>query len=254
MKPHLILCSALLVLGATSFVNAATLTAIPTPMQQGGMIMPAVDYVSTGANSGYVTVTQPSTVPLIAPLTYWRPGDDFNNGASWSDELDPVSGSGLSFSSRFGFNPAAATLSSVLPSGTALGIKMTSASAGLKGYLYNSTADVFDLVYSNAGDSVLWGSLMMWHPVFTIDAANFAAGATYTATFEIYVATPDSAVDTAFTVDHQTTSTPTAGYTSSSVTLTWQAVPEPSTGLLFGGALASMALRRWRQRRNAVVA
>lgn len=251
MKPYWILLLGALLVCAEPVAQAATLTALPTPMQQGGMIMPAVDFIPSGTDSGTVTVTQPSTVPVIAPLTYWKPGDDLNNGKSWSDELDPVSGAGLAFSSRYGFNPAAATLSSVLPAGTTLGIKMTSASAGLKGYLYNSTANLFDLVYDSAGDSVLWGSLMMWHPVFTVDAANFAIGNTYTATFEVYVATPDAAVNTTYTVDKDTTSTTTAGYSSSSVTLTWQAVPEPSTNVLVGFAVLMLGGCLRRQRRVA---
>ena len=232
--------------------QATVLTSIPGPDAQppgeSGMIMPMVML-----NEGTKTLSlmfDPYTPPLLAPLTYYSPGDSFAPGAVWYSLLNPApGGAGALFSNRFGFS----SMSVTLPSDRALAIRLASVSSGLMEFWNYVDGDTFfDEVFTGAGDQVLWDGVM-WHNYFTLPSS--AAPGTYTASFEVFVA---NATFTSGTGHADYTAAALAAtrdmfYNTVTIDYTWQAIPEPSTYLLLisaGASLLFIKLRRVKQRNS----
>lgn len=235
--------------------RAATQPWVPDPDALGGMVMPVVTYKNTSASTGTLSIALTQNNLPMAPLREWYlpvagggmgypyANDSFDPGAPWYSALDP-SQQNLAFSTQFGFD--ANPLSDWLPSGKALAIRMVSATPGLTGYVDEVGPDLFQPVFQNAGDTVIWGTLSMWHPVFTSSALGAVS-----ATFEIFVADPMGVVDTNHVVDWTTDVTAVNGYDSAFVTLNWNVVPEPSSAFLVTGASAMLMLWSRRERRKS---
>lgn len=248
----------LLVLALGIFpARADTLYWVPDPDSLGGMVMPVVTYKNTGAGTGAVSVALTQNNLPMSPLHDWYlpvagggmgypyASDSFDARDPWYTALDP-SQENRAFSTQFGFdaNPS----SDPLPSGKVLAIRLVSVSTGVVGYMdeangYDGTGSLslFQPVFQNVGDTVTWGTLTMWHPVFT--ASQFGPAS---ATFEVFVADPLGGVDLNHVVDWATGLTAASGYTSDFVTLNWNVVPEPTAFSLLAavGMLGAALCRR----------
>ncbi len=226
--------------------RAAVLDALPNAMAQGGMVH--IDVVFTGNMSASFTSTLEfggSVVPPMKPLTLWSPGDTINPSKAYYDEIDPTQ-SAMMFSSRWGFRLD--TDNSVpVPTGTSLGIRMTSCTPGLGAYFYNSVGSgTFQPVFLTTAaphDYVLWSGTM-WHPYFTMPNTT-PHGTTINATFEFFLANQTNSGN----VDWTTTAGYEPGYTVGTQTITWTAIPEPSVMGLFIGASMALAVVRLRRGR-----
>lgn len=222
------------VLLASAHVHA-TLPAIPTPVDQGGMVHAEVTFLDQATGSFSIHLETPE--PEMAPLTIWAPGEDFDPSDPWYSTLDP-SQQAKPFSSRYGLMLNAAE-SDFLPAGKAFGVRLVSISDGLTGYFYRGTegSEQFDAVFTNVGDTVLWSG-NMWHPLFVADGPGI-----YEASLEFFIA------DESFAgFVEPTTAASDPGYQTQTVTLTMTAVPEPATTALALGSLA-LALMLIRRRR-----
>ncbi len=172
-------------------VRAYVLTTLPGPDDQGGMIMPNVYFNGQKFIVSAWTDTEENTIGAgmaeLANLAYWSPGDTLNPSDPWYNLLDPVGGSGLYFSNRFGLTMDPA--SEFLPDGTSIGVRLVSSTAGISFYNYRSGLSgtaLFDQVFfldpAQENDYVLWNG-NMWHFYAVADAPG-----TYSATFEIFLA------------------------------------------------------------------
>lgn len=228
---------------AVPAARAAVLTALPNAMAQGGMVH--IDVVFTGNATGTFTSSLEfggSVVPDMKPLTLWSPGDTIDPAKAYYDEIDPTQAAML-FSSRWGFRLD--TDNSVpLPSGTSLGIRMVSATAGLGAYFYNNTGNgTFQPVFLTSGsphDYVLWSGAM-WHPYFTMPSGT-PFGTTVNATFEFFLANTTNSGN----VDWTTLAGYQPGYSVGTQVITWTVVPEPGVAglLVLAGLMAGIRLRR----------
>lgn len=143
--PSLTRCfAALLLSGVLSTAHAQMITAVPGPDDQGGMIMPMVTIqatAGTGSNptAGIINVNfNPSSTPVLKPLTEWSPGSWFAETAAWQPSLSPVAGSvpgmplanagnGDLFNNQYGFMfmGNGTMMMANVPSGKSLAIKLT---------------------------------------------------------------------------------------------------------------------------------
>jgi len=253
-----------------STAHSAVITAIPGPDDQGGMIMPMVRIqatAGTGTNptAGSIVITfNPSSIPVLRPLTEWSPGNWFEETAAWRPSLSPVAGSvpgmpaanagnGDLFNNQYGFTfmSNGTMMMANVPSGKSLAIKLTSiSSSDLKSFNYGNAANRWDQVFDTVGSQVLWNG-SMWHNYFTMP--NTTAPGFYSATFEIFIANTPFTGTTGF-AQYDTaalTATKDTNFESASVTYTWQVIPEPSTLGLTGMALAAALGRVAQKRRRA---
>lgn len=212
---------------------SATLTSLPSPVAQGGMIHINVAFVDQPTNTFDVHVD--AGTPPLQPLSLWNPGDNFDPADPWYAALDP-SQEGRAFNSQYGFLIDGAN-SDPVPTGTSLGIRLLSATPGLSSYFYRATDgnEVFEPVFTVSHDYVLWNG-SMWHPVFTATSAG-----SYSATFEFFLA--DQTIGSS-PVDFTTDASPEPGYSLGQVTLHWSAIPEPATGGLVALGLILMLTGR----------
>ncbi|MCX6971610.1 MAG: PEP-CTERM sorting domain-containing protein [Verrucomicrobia bacterium] len=220
--------------------QAAILTTIPSAMTQGGMIHINVTFLDQA--SGTFSSNVESGTPQMKPLALWSPGNNFDAMSPWYMTLDPTQ-EARQYSNRFGFLVDTGA-SSLIPGGKSLGIRMLSSMPGLGAYFYNTSgngtfAPVF-LTSGSAHDYVLWNGTM-WHTVFTMPAST-PYGTPVSATFEFFLA--DSAAGSA--VDYTTTASAAAGYSTTTQTVSWTAIPEPSAWvlLLSAGVVAAVLRRR----------
>ncbi|MGE9295439.1 MAG: hypothetical protein ACQKBV_04040 [Puniceicoccales bacterium] len=234
MKHTYFLCS-LALLGSAQ-VSAAILEAIPTPVQQGGMIHTMVTF--TDQPTGTFSIMQEPGIPVMQPLTAWSPGDTFDPADPWYTTLDPSQGD-LPFNSQYGLMVNGGA-SDPLPGGKSLGIRVTDIDAGLEGYFYSTAgAGTFDLVLGDVGDAVQWSG-NMWHPVFVADGPG-----SYDVTLQFFI------IDAPFSgFVSPTSALADPNFAMGEVTLTLTAVPEPSTYALAVGFVclgAVMLIRRKRK-------
>lgn len=260
--------AAFIALAATA--AAAEISSVPSPMVQGGMIMPSI-YITNADNldnptSGTLAVSfAPTNVPLLASLQTYSPGSWFATNAPWRSDLGSPegvggtpaanAGNGDLFSSRYGFNFTKVLFgvtNASVPAGQSLGLRLTSFSPLLESYNYvnSGTNLVWDQIFPTTNSQVLWDG-MMWHNFFTVPS-NAPAG-TYTAQFEVFIA--EQAFDTnAGTGRADYTLAALSAlqdpdFTPATINYTWTVVPEPSTTALAALGLAAAALFAWRRRR-----
>jgi len=224
----------LLFFAAALPLRAADLSAIPTPMAQGGMIHVYVSFQDVLSNS--FSVSTDAGTPTLKPLSLWAPGDNFLPSDPWYTALSP-SVQSRAFNSQYGFLIDSAT-SDFLPAGNSIGIRLLSASPGLQAHFYRGTdPKSFTEVFSPSRDYVLWSG-NMWHPVFSAPGAG-----NYEATFQFFVAN----AATTSVADFTTAASAVPGYSTANVTLQFTAVPEPSTLALVVVGFGAFILSRRRR-------
>jgi hypothetical protein len=235
----------LLLTEATATSKAETLTSIPGPDDQGGMIMPMISLMGTNLTLSF----NPSITPLLQSLSTWAPGDTFSPTAAWYDLLDPSAGEGALFNNQYGFMFMANPMMGMdnIPTGKSLAIRLLSDSSDLlQSWNYVKNLNLFDEVFTGSGNQVLWRG-NMWHNYFTLPR-NVEAG-TYTASFQVFIANTTFASGTGF-VDYSApalNATMDTSYNPVTVNYTWEVVPEPSSLLLLAcAALGLLVIRKHR--------
>ncbi len=243
---------------------AGEISAVPGPDDQGGMIMPMVTIVATSGpatnpTSGTINISfSPSSTPVLRPLTEWSPGSWFADTAAWRGDLSPVDGSvpgmptvnagdGALFNNQYGFMfmSMGTMMMAHVPAGNALAIKLDSiTTTELKSFNYSNAANRWDQVFGTVGSQVLWNG-SMWHNYFTLPAG--AAAGSYTAVFEIFLASTPFTGTTGFAQYDAAalSAVKNTNFTSAFVTYNFTVIPEPTAGMLLGlGGL----LLVWRRR------
>jgi hypothetical protein len=249
---------------------AGEISAVPGPDDQGGMLMPMVTIVgadnAANPTSGTLSIAfNPGSVPDLQTLQQWSAGSWFAESAAWRPDIGSPSGvggtpaanagSGARFNNQYGFMFMAMPMLGManIPAGKSLGIRLTAISSGdLESFNYVNGQNRWDAVFPSVGSQVLWNG-SMWHNYFTLPAA--AATGSYTATFEVFIANLAFTGTTGFAQYDTAALNAVAdgNFTPASVTYTWNAVavPEPSTLVLAGAAVAGLACIRSRSRRGA---
>jgi hypothetical protein len=245
-------------------LQASMISAVPGPDDQGGMLMPMVSITATsgmGSNPSAGTVNimfSPATTPVLRPLQEWSPGSWFADTAAWRADLGspagvggtpaPNAGAGDLFNNQYGFMFMAngSMMMANVPTGNSLAIKLTSISSGdMEAFNYSNASNRWDEVWAGgAGSQVLWTG-NMWHNYFTLPAS--AAPGTYTATFEIFVASTPFTGSTGFAQYDAAADAAVANpnFTSATLNYSFAVIPEPSTLLLLGlSGCFALALRR----------
>jgi hypothetical protein len=215
--------AALLVLFASS-ANADT---IVVPVPNGGIettqTMDMDKITLTGTTLSVKSISYSGAVLEPLPAGY-----AFDPTAAYYTALN-----GKAYNYEYGWSSSASSLSS-LPGGDAIWIKLLSETAGLQTYYGSYSYSPHDYSQILATNGAIWkygtGTSGMQHNTYAV--LNPTQN-TYTANYEVYVG-------------DATTGAPVAGYTSVDVTWTWAAtpvsVPEPSTIVLGGVALASIVV------------
>ena len=225
MKSSIFLVAASAVL---STAHAAVLSALPTPVEQGGMI-----HINVSLQGTDLVAHPEAGTPVIQPLAAWKPGDTFDPASPWYSTLDPTQAAGL-FNSQFGLLiDGGAT--DPLPDGSKIMVGWVSGTANLDIYQWKNTAvQAFTPILGTDGSSTKWDwssvSLGMMHPMFVMPA-----GSSGTATATLSFTLTDSG------------GVPLAGYNATNATLNFSVVPEPSALVL---GVASLGLLARRSRRN----
>jgi hypothetical protein len=268
-KYSILLCSILL---AAPLLRAGEITSVPSPMAQGGMIMPNI-YITNADDldnptSGNIAVsfTPPGTPPSLSDLQTYTSGSWFATNAPWRLDLGSPAGVGGTppenagngdlFSSRYGFNFTKVLFgvtNASVPAGKSLGLRLTSVSSPLmESYNYRAGATpLWDQVFPATNSQVLWNG-MMWHNFFTLPSD--ATPGTYTAQFEVFMA--DQAFDTnagTGPADYTLaalTAPQDNNFTPATINYTWTVVPEPSTVALLAMGLAACAALAAKKRRR----
>lgn len=180
----------------------------------------------------------------MGTIGYWTDGDSFAPNTTYGNLLNPISegGTGALFSTRYGF--WVDSNSSALDSGSYLAIRLNTVTLGVEGW-NNPSNEVLNLVFSEAGDSVLWNG-DMWHTLFTL-APDLPAGL-YSAEFEVFVVNASSVTWDGF-IDSTSSWTVNSDYNSVIVPYTFNVVPEPSAiSLMLLGTLGVGLIARKRAR------
>jgi hypothetical protein len=248
--------------------SAALITSIPGPDDQGGMLMPMVTLQATSGmgsdpTAGILNVSfAPPSVPALNSLEFWSPGDWFADGAAWRTSIGSPAGVGATpvanagagdlFNNQYGFMfmGMGTMMMANIPTGKSLGIKLSSVSSSLlESYNYSSSSNRWDQVFPAVDSQVLWNG-SMWHNYFTLPAS--APAGTYTATFSIFIADTPFTGTTGFAQYDAAAAAALAdpNFTSSSVTYTWTAVPEPSTVTMLSLGAGLAAILHARRRRS----
>ena len=221
---HKILVSSFLMTASPVF--AVVLTALPSPMQQGGMIHINVAYNET---TGLLSAIPEAGTPEIKPLSAWSSGNTFDSVSPWYATLDPSQAAGM-FNSQFGLVVAG---SDTFPSGSKIMVGLVSSTPGLEVYQWKNTdPQAFNGMLGTDGSvaSWDWSTVMhgMMHPMFVMPAGS-SGSASATLSFTL----SDRAGN------------PLSGYAPAQATLNFNVVPEPSA-LLLSGSAGLLALRRRR--------
>lgn len=246
---------------STISVKAQLVTAVPGPSDQGGMIMPLVTITATSGpatnpTTGTINVNfSPAATPVLRPHQEWLPGTWFDSTASWRPSLGsaagvggtPVAnaGAGDLYNNQYGFmfmsNPMMGM--AAVPAGNSLGLRLTGVSSpDLGAYNYINAANTWDEVWAGGvGSQVLWNGTM-WHNYFTLPAS--APGGTYTANFEVFMASTPFTGSTGF-AQYDAAALSAAqnpDFTTASINYTFTVIPEPSAFallafVLLGGGL-----------------
>ncbi len=248
--------------------NAALITAIPGPDDQGGMIMPMVSIIDAddvmNPSSGRLSVAfNPQAVPVLRSLEEWSPGSWFAEAAAWRPDLGSPAGVGGTpaanagngdvFNNQYGFMfmsmPGMGMAN--IPVGQSLGLQLVSLSSpDLRSFNYVNSANLWDEVFAGAGSQVLWNG-SMWHNYFTLPGDTPAG--TYTATFEVFIADQEFSPGTGF-VDYSSAALAAArdgNFESAFIHYDFTVIPEPSTVAVFAGLLMLLlALGRKRVESN----
>lgn len=248
-----------------SIAHAGSITAVPGPDDQGGMVMPMVTITATSGpatdpTAGTVNVSQPTTVPELRPLTQWSPGDWFEDTAAWRNDISPVdgtvagmptanAGNGDLFSNQYGFMSMANPMMGManVPTGNSLAIRLDSVSTpDLKAFNYGNADNRWDEVFNGADPQVLWDGTM-WHNYFTMPEDT--APGTYTAEFEVFIADTEFSGGTGF-AQYDAAALNAAkndNFTSDFVTYEFAVIPEPGViGLLLFGLFSAVWIRKRR--------
>lgn len=230
MKLFKIIPCAIVLASFATAAPGAVLDTLPSAMGQGGMVHIDVVFKNT-ANGTFSSSLEfgGSVVPDMKPLSDWSPGNTVNPVKPWYATIDPTQEAQW-FSSRWGFRIDTDN-SDLVPAGTALGIRMTSSTPNLGAYFYNTSGSgtwqpVF-LTINSPHDYVLWSGAM-WHPYFTMPSTT-PYGSTVSATFEFFLANATNSGN----VDWTTVAGYEPGYSIGTQTITWNAIPEPGTAVLF---------------------
>lgn len=225
--------------------RAVTLTSVPGPDDQGGMIMPMV---GISGNALTLMFMPPMDTPVLQSLGVWSPGDDFSPTAAWYPLLNPAPGGAEAlFNNQYGF-----MWSGTLPMGKALGIRLLSRSSDdMQSWNYVNSQNRFDEIFANIGDQVLWNG-NMWHNYFTMP--NAAPAGTYTASFEIFIANATFSTGTGW-ADYSPSAmsaTQDMNYSTVTVNYAWKVVPEPAACCLLAlGGLVCLLGWTFRKHRYA---
>ena len=217
-----------LFLSAALPVSATVLTALPSPMAQGGMI-----HINVALNGSAMEVLVDSGAPVIKSLSAWMPGDTLDSASPWYATLEPSQAAGL-FNSQFGLVMSGD--SDLLPADSTIIVGWVSGTAGLEAFRWrNSPApQLFDAILATDGSSTSWdwGTVNrgMMHPLFIMPT-----GSSGTASATLSFALADSS------------GLALPGYTPTQTTLNFNVIPEPSAWVLsmFTGLLV---LRRNRSK------
>jgi len=198
-----VLFSSLLIV-LPSATTAGLITAIPGPDDQGGMIMPMISIEASNGSgnnptSGTINIMySPEDTPVLQSLQDWTPGDWFAESAAWRTDLGSPkgiggtptanAGNGSLFNNQYGFmfmSMGSMGMANI-PENKSLGIRLDSLSSPeLLSYNYVNSTNLWDAVFEEVDDQVLWSG-SMWHNYFILPP-NASPG-TYTATFEIFIA------------------------------------------------------------------
>ncbi len=204
--------------GATA--QATILSTVP---MQGPMVHIGIHYMNDGLSTNIEVDIEPM-LPTLTPLTLSHPGDQFDHTDPWFADLAPSAG-GAAFNRQYGF--VLDGLSDPLPLGQGIWIRQVSATPGLKAFTYRTSPDTWMPMFGTDGssDTLQW-NLGMFHPAYTAPADI----GTYFATYEAFVV--DGGIPT--------------GIMSDPFTIQWEAIPEPTTGMLtlFGVGITALTARR----------
>jgi hypothetical protein len=218
---------------------------MPTVLIQGHTLSFSWSSMSMGGGMGGGMGWNPATDSVeMGTIGYWTGGDSFIPGTTYGNLLNPISegGTGALFSTRYGF--WVDSNSSALDSGSYLAIRLNTVTLGVEGW-NNPSNEVLNLVFSEAGDTVLWNG-DMWHTLFTL-SPNLPPGL-YSAEFEIFVVNAPSVTWDGF-IDSTSSWTVNPDYNSVIVPYTFNVVPEPTAfSLMLLGALGAGFSARKRRR------
>lgn len=244
--------------------NAALITSLPGPDDQGGMIMPMVTITATSGTAanptgGTVNISfSPATVPVLKTTEEWSPGDWYADTAAWRTDVGSPTGiggtplanagNGDRFNNQYGFMFMSMTsiMMANVPIGNSLAIRLDSiSSSSLKSFNYSTSANRWDQVFNSVNSQVLWNG-SMWHNYFTLPGG--AAEGTYTATFEVFVANTEFTGSTGF-AQYDASAASAAkntNFSSAFVTYNFAVIPEPTSGILSLIGISTLLVRRRR--------
>lgn len=254
----------LLTLALATSTHAALITAVPGPDDQGGMIMPMVTITASSGpasnpTAGTVNIDfMPPSVPVLQSTQQWSPGNWYADTAAWRLDLGSAfgvggtplanAGNGDLFNNQYGFMFMAMPMMGManVPTGNSLAIRLDAiSSASMKSFNYGNSANRWDQVFNAVNSQVLWNG-SMWHNYFTLPAS--APGGSYSATFEVFVATTPFTGSTGFAQYDATalSAVKNTNFTSAYVTYDFEVIPEPSTSMLLGAGIGALLIRRRR--------
>lgn len=198
------------------------------PMMGGGQSSGAMKHadVSFDDQTGVISIHVDDTVPTpwLRPLT---PPDQFEPSQPYALALGTKA-----YNYQYAWNPGGFIS---MPAGAWIWIKRIASDEELEVYLRSPASPAWSQVLAHDGDIWKWPGSMV-HNAYAVQDPTESS---YSVTYQVYIG-------------DKTTGAPLSGYTSDTVTWTWEATPvatpEPATlaTLALGGA--SLLVGRWRRR------